>query len=37
MVKVPEDWNDEDIKGELEDWCSQFAAWTQSDCKYGWE
>lgn len=26
----------EDLKVDLEDWCSVFGAWTQSDIHYGW-
>ena len=37
-LNVPADWDDEDIKYELEEWCSQFPAWHVSEnyVRYGW-
>jgi hypothetical protein len=38
FVSVPKDWSDEEIKSELEEWCSQFGCWHMSESmmRYGW-
>jgi hypothetical protein len=36
VVQVPEDWTEEQIKDEAEDWCSQFPAWTHPERSLTW-
>ena len=38
FIPVPPDWKDDDIKAELEEWCSQFGCWGMSESymRYGW-
>ena len=33
-ISVPANWDDDDIKSELEDWCSVWGH--QYDYRYGW-
>ena len=37
IYKLPGNYKKEEIQDALENWCSYFAAWTQSICNYGWK